>query len=39
MEFNGAIGKITFDSKGDVTVARYVVWITKSEKFEEYSKP
>ena len=39
MEFNGALGKIMFDSKGDVTVARYVVWITKSGKFEEYWKP
>lgn len=39
MEFNGSLGKITFDSKGDVTVAPYVVWITKSGKFEEYWKP
>ncbi len=39
MEFNGAIGKIKFDSKGDVTISPYVVWITKSGKFEEYWKP
>lgn len=39
MEFNGAIGKIKFDSKGDVTISPYVVWITKSGKFEEYRKP
>jgi len=39
IEFNGALGKIRFDSKGDVTVAPYVVWITKGGKFEEYWKP
>jgi branched-chain amino acid transport system substrate-binding protein len=39
MEFSGALGKIKFDSKGDVTVSPYVVWITKDGKFEEYWKP
>ncbi len=39
MEFSGALGKIRFDEKGDVTVAPYVVWITKNGKFEEYWKP
>ena len=39
MEFNGAVGKIKFDEKGDVAVAPYVVWITKNGKFEEYWKP
>lgn len=39
MEFISATGKIKFDSKGDVTVAPYVVWITKNGKFEEYWKP
>jgi branched-chain amino acid transport system substrate-binding protein len=39
MQFEGALGKISFDSKGDVTVAPYVVWITKNGKFEEYWKP
>jgi branched-chain amino acid transport system substrate-binding protein len=38
MEFSGALGKIKFDSKGDVTVTPYVVWITKNGKFEEYRK-
>lgn len=38
-EFNGAVGKIKFDEKGDVTVAPYIVWITKNGKFEEYWKP
>jgi branched-chain amino acid transport system substrate-binding protein len=39
MEFISATGKIKFDSKGDVTVTPYVVWITKNGKFEEYWKP
>jgi branched-chain amino acid transport system substrate-binding protein len=38
-EFSGAIGKIRFDPKGDVTAAPYVVWITKNGNFEEYWKP
>jgi branched-chain amino acid transport system substrate-binding protein len=39
LEFTGAIGKIKFDAKGDVTSAPYVVWITKDGKFVEYWKP
>jgi len=39
MEFHGAIGTIKFDDKGDVTVAPYVVWITKDGKFSEFWKP
>lgn len=39
MEFTGALGKIKFDEKGDVTEAPYVVWITKNGKFVEYWKP
>ena len=38
MEFSGAVGKIKFDAKGDITIALYVVWITKNGKFEEYWK-
>ncbi|MDA8079208.1 MAG: branched-chain amino acid ABC transporter substrate-binding protein [Nitrospiraceae bacterium] len=38
-EFSGAMGKIRFDAKGDVTVAPYVVWITKAGKFVEHWKP
>jgi branched-chain amino acid transport system substrate-binding protein len=38
-EFNGAVGKIRFDAKGDVTESPYVVWITKAGKFTEYWKP
>ena len=30
MEFSGAVGKIKFDAKGDITIAPYVVWITKT---------
>jgi branched-chain amino acid transport system substrate-binding protein len=39
MEFNGAMGKIRFNDKGDVTVAPYVVWTTKDGKFVEHWKP
>ncbi|RJQ21740.1 MAG: branched-chain amino acid ABC transporter substrate-binding protein [Nitrospiraceae bacterium] len=39
MEFAGTLGNIKFDSKGDITVAPYVVWITKGGKFTEYWKP
>lgn len=39
MEFSGALGKIKFDKKGDVTVSPYVVWITKGGKFVEHWKP
>lgn len=38
-EFSGALGKIKFDSKGDVLESPYVVWITKGGKFVEYWKP
>lgn len=39
LEFDVALGKITFDAKGDVTVLPYVVWITKDGKFIEHWKP
>jgi branched-chain amino acid transport system substrate-binding protein len=39
MEFDVALGKITFDKKGDVTVSPYVVWITRDGKFVEHWKP
>ncbi len=39
METSGAIGKIKFDSKGDVISSPYVVWITRDGKFIEYWKP
>lgn len=39
MQFSGALGNIQFDEKGDVTVAPYVVWITKDGKFTEFWRP
>ncbi len=39
VEFDGALGKIKLDAKGDVTVAPYIIWITKNGKFEEFWKP
>jgi branched-chain amino acid transport system substrate-binding protein len=39
IEFDVALGKITFDKKGDVTVSPYVVWITRDGKFVEHWKP
>jgi len=39
LEFSGALGNLKFDEKGDITVAPYVVWITKDGKFVEYWKP
>jgi branched-chain amino acid transport system substrate-binding protein len=39
IEFNGTLGHIRFDEKGDVTISPYVIWITKNGKFEEYRKP
>lgn len=39
LPFNGALGTIRFDEKGDVMASPYVVWITKNGKFEEYWKP
>jgi branched-chain amino acid transport system substrate-binding protein len=39
LEFDAALGKITFDARGDVTVSPYVVWITRDGKFVEHWKP
>lgn len=39
VKFPGALGEISFDSKGDVTASPYVVWITKDGKFIEYWRP
>jgi len=39
LEFAGAVGKIKFDDKGDVTAPPYVVWTTKDGKFVEHWKP
>lgn len=39
LEFSGALGKVKFNERGDVSVAPYVVWITKDRKFVEYWRP
>ncbi|HXX56381.1 MAG TPA: branched-chain amino acid ABC transporter substrate-binding protein [Thermodesulfovibrionales bacterium] len=39
MEFSGALGKIKFDEKGDVTISPYIVWVTEGGKFVEYWRP
>ncbi len=36
LKYDGALGHIEFDSKGDVKVSPYIVWITKNQKFEEF---
>lgn len=39
IKYNGALGHIEFDEKGDVKQSPYIVWITKNGKFEEFWKP
>ncbi len=39
LKYDGALGHIEFDEKGDVRVAPYVVWITRGQKFEEFWSP
>lgn len=39
LEFSGALGGLKFNEKGDVTVASYVVWITRDGKFIEHWRP
>jgi len=39
MNYDGALGHVEFDEKGDVKKSPYIVWITKDGKFEEYWKP
>ncbi len=39
IKYDGALGHVEFDQKGDVTKAPYIVWITKGGKFEEHWKP
>lgn len=38
-KYDGALGHIEFDAKGDVKKSPYIVWITKNGKFEEFWKP
>jgi branched-chain amino acid transport system substrate-binding protein len=36
LKYEGALGKIEFDDKGDVRVAPYIFWIVKGGNFEPY---
>ncbi len=39
LKYDGALGHIEFDSKGDVKESPYIVWMTKNQKFEEFWHP
>ncbi|MFQ5542784.1 MAG: branched-chain amino acid ABC transporter substrate-binding protein [Nitrospiria bacterium] len=39
MKYDGAIGHVEFDGKGDVKKSPYIVWTTQNGRFEEYWKP
>lgn len=39
LDFSGTLCKVSFDEKGDVSVASYVVWVTKNGKFVEFWRP
>ncbi len=39
VKYDGALGHIEFDAKGDVKKSPYIVWITQNGKFEEFWKP
>ncbi|MEK7286818.1 MAG: branched-chain amino acid ABC transporter substrate-binding protein [Nitrospirota bacterium] len=39
MKYDGALGHIEFDTKGDVKASPYVVWTTKGGRFEEFWAP
>ncbi|MBI5682509.1 MAG: branched-chain amino acid ABC transporter substrate-binding protein [Deltaproteobacteria bacterium] len=39
LKYEGALGLIQFDKKGDVLKAPYVVWLTKDGDFKEYWSP
>lgn len=39
LAYDGALGKVQFDKKGDVLKAPYIVWVTKDGEFKEYWKP
>ena len=34
--FNGAMGELAFDAKGDITAAPYVIWTVKGGEFKPY---
>ncbi len=37
--YDGITGRIQFNSKGDLNVSQFVVWITRNGRFEEFWKP
>lgn len=39
LTYEGALGTIQFDQKGDVLKAPYIIWITKDGEFKEFWKP
>ena len=39
MKYDGALGHIEFDEKGDVTQSPYIVWITRNGRFEAFWTP
>ncbi|MEK7702894.1 MAG: branched-chain amino acid ABC transporter substrate-binding protein [Nitrospirota bacterium] len=39
MKYDGALGHVEFDAKGDVKEAPYVIWLTRGGKFEEFWAP
>ncbi|HEY5599958.1 MAG TPA: branched-chain amino acid ABC transporter substrate-binding protein [Candidatus Manganitrophaceae bacterium] len=39
IKYDGALGHIEFDGKGDVEKSPYIVWMTKNGRFEEFWKP
>jgi len=39
MKYQGALGTLAFDEKGDVTESPYIVWVTKGERFQAFWTP
>lgn len=39
IKYDGAVGHIEFDQKGDVKKSPYIVWTARKGKFEEFWKP
>jgi branched-chain amino acid transport system substrate-binding protein len=39
LKYDGALGHIEFDAKGDIKVSPYIIWLTEGGKFKEFWKP
>ncbi len=39
VKYNGALGHVEFDEKGDVKKSPYIVWLTKNGRFEAFWTP